>query len=585
MPLQLDPQQDACRGGHRVRHRPVDADPVGEVVDRLPQSGPHPQRPAQLVTGGQAVPQGGRPGQRGRQVIGLQAVHPSAGQLPAALLRALPSPGGHAVPAAQLPVLPGQRLLQERSRPVGQPALGPRPGRDERLQRGGGGLLGGRVQPGHGLVEAVRGRVPAQDRKAVLGVLHGRHGLLERGGAEQLARLGQGVDAVRRYPGLAAERTRGVQQGHRPVRRDAGRRSGHHPQPAERRLLRGEAPGDLLERPPVVADPRRMPVRLLFADRPQLTECVRLRGPRGVQLLLVPGDPAPVVVRVVGALAFQDRLDGSAQLLLGDQAVVRPADAQLADARRELVLEHLERPGGVTGDQHPLPVREQVRDQVGDGVRLPGAGRALHHDEPAAAQAVRDGPLLLVGGQREVGLGRPAARGLVPAVGRRPAGLGFVAGDEAEQLRRCAALLDGPGDTVQRLDVGPAAALPEQHRGGEADARIGRRGRPVRSLLPQVPPGLVGGDRPDVECLVQLLQLAGLGAAAGVLQEAEDVLAGLAAALLPRVEHALLQGEPGSVGVGPEGEHPGVRVEFEHRPGGQQVPPDRLVPGRPGQQA
>ncbi len=137
----------------------------------------------------------------------------------------------------------------------------------------------------------------------------------------------------------------------------------------------------------------------------------------------------------VGA-PLQDGANGFFEFFLGFDPVTGPAHAQGLDFFGEFFFEDAQGPGGVAGDQHFLSLGEQVSDQVGDGVGLPGAGRSLDDDEVALVESFRDGALLLVGGKREVGFaGRGSALVFVVDVCEGVAAAVVVSSGEEPQQR------------------------------------------------------------------------------------------------------------------------------------------------------
>lgn len=280
-----------------------------------------------------------------------------------------------------------------------------------------------------------------------------------------------------------------VQQGAGLAGGERALEGGDPAEPGTLRLVGDEPAGDARQGAAVTAGASGVLVGLPLPDGPQVLECpVALRA-GAVEPVLQAVDLGVGGPRVVCGLAFEDGVDGGLQLPLGVHAVAGAADRQGFDLLGEFVLEDLERPGGLAGDEDALAPGEQVGDQVGDGVGLAGAGRALHDDEVAVPQAFGDLALLGVGGQGEVqvlpaghgGRGGPVAVGVLLSDGRV---LSLVVGadDVAEQGGLAALVLDGVGDLAQCVELPAFGAFPQDERGGEGDpGAVSARGVPVGS--------------------------------------------------------------------------------------------------------
>jgi hypothetical protein len=133
--------------------------------------------------------------------------------------------------------------------------------------------------------------------------------------------------------------------------------------------------------------------------------------------------------------------------------------------------QHLEGLLLVAGDQHPLALGHEVADQVGDGVGLAGAWRALDGDATELGQAAAD--LLLLGVARQRQQQPPGRAG--HAVGR-PAG-----GDHAGQGAAGEPAGGGGGRrALVEAAVGDRPAPHVEHRGRPEGGRLpGGRGRAV----------------------------------------------------------------------------------------------------------
>jgi hypothetical protein len=76
------------------------------------------------------------------------------------------------------------------------------------------------------------------------------------------------------------------------------------------------------------------------------------------------------------------------------RALVVQVEGEHAHADGVQAPRHDVQGGPLLGDeQHPLALGDRTREQVGDGLRLAGAGRALQH-EGAAGAGLGDGPQL-----------------------------------------------------------------------------------------------------------------------------------------------------------------------------------------------
>ena len=105
---------------------------------------------------------------------------------------------------------------------------------------------------------------------------------------------------------------------------------------------------------------------------------------------------------------------------------------------------------------------QQMTDEVGDGVRLPGARRPLDHHGVSQIQLFDDASLLGIGALGEQ---------QIDGISRRPAtGGGFVADEPQQCLRdllQIGKLLDVG---LERFDVA-LAAIPEEEQWGAIEAR------------------------------------------------------------------------------------------------------------------
>ena len=109
-------------------------------------------------------------------------------------------------------------------------------------------------------------------------------------------------------------------------------------------------------------------------------------------------------LRLPVIITFDDAGGGIFQFLEGIVAVIQGKNCQGGQRFRKHLFQHLQRPGGMGGHQHPLPIGQQVADQVGDGLGFSGSGRALHHHSILALQGTHDVALRFIGRQRKVDL-------------------------------------------------------------------------------------------------------------------------------------------------------------------------------------
>lgn len=238
----------------------------------------------------------------------------------------------------------------------------------------------------------------------------------------------------------------------------------------------------------------------------------------------------------------------------------------------------------MAGDQYAVAVREKVGDQVGDGVRLTGARRPLDHDEIAVPQPLGDGALFVVGGQREVQL--PWRSRGVTAVRFSQWPVTARTGDRPQQNGGLGALLDGQGDGAQRFEHAAPGALSEQQHRREADDRYGGISRcPVPMRCAVVASCFVGRDDPGGESPVQVVGQLRIRGVADGFQLLPYAGAGVRPRLLPRVEHGLLQRRAAVLGIGSDGDGPGVGVDGDDGPAGDEMAADRLALRRPGEVA
>ena len=155
----------------------------------------------------------------------------------------------------------------------------------------------------------------------------------------------------------------------------------------------------------VVADLGGVLVALLLQDAAELPEGTldlrpRAREQRPQLPCFCRGHP---LVPLIGL--GQDRCDRVLEVGLALDRVVGDADAQISNLGRQLVLQDVQRPSRVARDQHALPMREEIGDQVGDRMGLPGSWRSLHDHRLALCESLDDLPLVLVGRLGEVDLG------------------------------------------------------------------------------------------------------------------------------------------------------------------------------------
>lgn len=105
--------------------------------------------------------------------------------------------------------------------------------------------------------------------------------------------------------------------------------------------------------------------------------------------------------RVGGGDGGGQRVESLLQLDRRVLAAAREEDAQMPELGWNLVAKDSQRLILLARHQHPLPLREQSRDQVGDRVGLPGAGRALDDDADLGAEQIQHTQLLVIGIERE----------------------------------------------------------------------------------------------------------------------------------------------------------------------------------------
>jgi len=95
-------------------------------------------------------------------------------------------------------------------------------------------------------------------------------------------------------------------------------------------------------------------------------------------------------------------LNGKFELLHAVRFATQQADRQRADVFREFFLQHSQRRVFHRRHQHPLAIGQVMADDVGNGVGLAGARRALHHHTIVHFQQLDDLHLLVVVGLGEI---------------------------------------------------------------------------------------------------------------------------------------------------------------------------------------
>ena len=158
--------------------------------------------------------------------------------------------------------------------------------------------------------------------------------------------------------------------------------------------------------------------------------------------------------------AMRDGFDGGLKLPHALAVARQQRHGQRAHVFGNLAAQHGQRGLALGRHQHLATRREKVADDVGDGVRLAGARRALHDHAIGALELLDDGDLLLVVGQRKVqltrGLGAACAR---PRVARHAAktqrlNLACLVAWRRHQHQRGAGQIVGLGDALlQTLNV------------------------------------------------------------------------------------------------------------------------------------
>ncbi len=214
-------------------------------------------------------------------------------------------------------------------------------------------------------------------------------------------------------------------------------------------------------------------------------------------------------------LARPDRLDdrlqepnGGLELLEAFALGRRDADGEIAHAVRQLPPQHRQRRLPVRDDQNAAAGRQVVTDDVGDGVRLAGAGWSLDDDPVRLLEPADDLDLLVVVGlwKEEIrrrfgfdnGFGGAVVRLAEAGAERAPRSVGTLLRAHDERLgrtRKIAALGfvgDGGfqlGDVGEQEIVGAAAS--EQHPPvGDGKPLVGGRNRRRRlegDLVGQIP--------------------------------------------------------------------------------------------------
>ncbi len=82
--------------------------------------------------------------------------------------------------------------------------------------------------------------------------------------------------------------------------------------------------------------------------------------------------------RVSAGEPFGDGADGALQLLAAVQIAFQDTDAQRAQFRNNVMADHAQGFGRMAGDQDTLSLRQQMANEISDGVSFARSGRALH---------------------------------------------------------------------------------------------------------------------------------------------------------------------------------------------------------------
>src|SRR5215471_2010950 len=143
----------------------------------------------------------------------------------------------------------------------------------------------------------------------------------------------------------------------------------------EPRVVRGSAAqldGDLLRGALESAGARRVSVAVSLPDGPKLTQGggLPLASPAEVRSQI--GHPLTGSALVPCVVLPLDAGHRGPQLLATADIVAQYDDRQLSDLVWHLGPQHLQGTRGVAGDEHPLALRQEVGDEVGDRVGLAG---------------------------------------------------------------------------------------------------------------------------------------------------------------------------------------------------------------------
>ena len=93
--------------------------------------------------------------------------------------------------------------------------------------------------------------------------------------------------------------------------------------------------------------------------------------------------------------------DGFLQLFKTLSVVRQETNRKLSNRRRNMVPQDSERRFTLGGNQHTTTGSQIVANDIGDGMRLAGPRRSLHHHAIGARQLSDDGHLLIVEWLRE----------------------------------------------------------------------------------------------------------------------------------------------------------------------------------------
>ncbi len=131
-------------------------------------------------------------------------------------------------------------------------------------------------------------------------------------------------------------------------------------------------------------------------------------GVRAVERDAARGNRLGLELRVQMRQRVDDRFDRRLELAHAFLVTREQGDGQRPDRFGNLLLQDLQRRLALGRDQDAFARGQIVTDDVGDRVRLAGAGRTLHRDAGRTFQLLDDGFLLAVVRQREVQLARLA---------------------------------------------------------------------------------------------------------------------------------------------------------------------------------